>query len=227
MRKVSLFLMFIFVALFVNAQENLIKDGKFENASFNVSDTYRSMADKGNWFPYLTSDRLGVYSTQKDEDRGTVLSFQSLTNPSYAYGYVGQRIETELEPGVYRVGFWAKSVLDDPRAVVNIYLRVNTSPRRFLFFKIADFDPTKNPSRSGALWQRRMTSDWEYYTIDFDVSKTIDSAANYKITTEKGNVVNIENSTKSDRQDLYLGISNTARNTHFLITDVSLTKVEE
>lgn len=226
MKKVSLLLTFVFAALLLNGQENLIKDGKFENTSFNVNDIYRTIPGKGHWYPYLTSDRLGVYSIVEDEEKGNVLSFQSLTNPSFAYGYVGQRIEEELDPGVYRVGFWAKSTLDEPLPVVNIYLRVNTSPQRFLYFVLADFDPERNPNRSGALWQRRLSTHWEYYTIDFDVSKTINSYANYKITTEKGNKVNIENSTKGDRKDLYLGISNTARNSHYLITDVSLTKVE-
>ncbi len=225
-KKVNLFLIFAFIATTISAQENLIKDGKFDNTSFNVSDIYRNVAGKGKWYPYLTGDRLAVISVVEDEEKGNAVKFQALSHVSYAYSYVGQRVEKELEPGVYRVGVWAKSLVEDPLAVLNIYLRVNTSPQRFLFFKIADFDPEANPNRSGALYQKRINSDWEYYTVDFDLGKTIDSAANYKITTDNGNTVNIENSSSGDRKDLYLGISCTTRNSQFLFTDISLTKVE-
>lgn len=208
-------------------ENNLIKDGSFENTYFNVNDIYRTIADKGKWYPYLTSDRIAVLSIEKDEERGNVLKFQSLSNPSYAYGYVGQRIEEQLEPAIYRVGFWAKSSYDEPLPVINVYLRVNTSPQRFLFFKLDNFNVAENPNRSGAIFQRFLTPKWQYYTIDFDLSKTIDSAAPYKMATEKGNRINIEKSTRGDRKDLYLSIASTSRNTQFLITDISLTKVEK
>lgn len=228
MKKISLVLLFsVCVSLSgVFSQTNLIKDGKFETTYFNVNDIVRKIADKGQWYPYLTSDRIAVLSVVDDEEKGKAVMFQALSSVSFAYSYVGQRIEEPLDAAVYRVGFWAKSTMDSPLPVVNVYLRVNTSPSNFLFFKLADLDPKDNPNKSMALFQKFITNQWKYYTVDFDLSKTVNSASNYKLSKEKGTPVGIEKSAKMDRKDLYLAISCTTRNSQFLFTDVSLTKVK-
>lgn len=181
--------------------------------------------DKGNWYPYLTSDVLAHLSVVDDAEKGKAVLFQSLSSPSYAYSYVGQRIEGNVEPGIYRVGFWAKSLLDSPLPVVNVYIRVNTSPRVWLFFKRADLDPSKKPNASMALFQRRITNEWKYYTIDFDLSKTVNNAGNFMRLNEQGKI-NIENSAKSDLADFHISFSSTTGNSQYLFTDVTFTKVE-
>lgn len=228
MKKISLlFVVSLTLGLFTTqAQKNLIKDGKFENTYFNVNDIVRKMPDKGVWFPYLTGDRLAVLSVVDDEEKGKAVMFQALTSVSYAYSYVGQRIEEEPDASVYRLGFWAKSLLDSPLPVVNVYIRVNTAPNNFLFFKLADVDPAENPSKSLALFQKTITNQWKYYTVDFDLSKTVNNAGNYKLTKEKGTVINIDKAAKMDRKDCYIGISCTTRNSQFLFTDVTLAKVK-
>lgn len=228
MKKISLlFVVSLTLGLFTTqAQKNLIKDGKFENTYFNVNDIVRKMPDKGVWFPYLTGDRLAVLSVVDDEEKGKAVMFQSLTHVSYAYSYVGQRIQEDLDAGIYQVGFWAKSLLDDPKPVVNVYLRVNTSPNNFLFFKLADVNPEENPNKSIALWQKHITGQWKYYTIDFDLGQTVNNAGNYKLAKDKGTPFSVVKSAKMDRKDLYLGISSTTRNAQFLFTDVTLTKVK-
>lgn len=227
MKQISLIACAFFIVSTIFAQENLLKDSKFEKASFDVSEVYREVHPKGEWYPCLFNDRSALISVVDDEEKGRAVRFQSLSGISYAYSYVAQRVEGTLKPGIYRVGLWAKSLLADPKPVLNVYLRINTPHQKFFFFKLDDFDPKVNPNRSGALFQKHITTEWRYYEIDFDLNKVINSGANYKLSTEKGNVITIEKSTKYDLSDFYIGISCTSKNSQFLFTDVTLTQIAD
>jgi len=225
MKKISLILFCIFAVSSIFAQDNLLKDGKFEVADFDVYDVYRRVHPKGEWYPCLFNNRSASIAVVEDDEKGNVVMFQSLSSISWAYSYVAQRIESVPERGVYRVGFWAKS-LNNTKPLVTVYIRVNTHHTEELFFTINNFFPEDKPAKSGAHIQRRITDEWEYYEADFDLSKTIDYSGNYKTALDNGNNVNVVASSDKSLEDFFVAISTTTANAQFIFTDVSLTKIK-
>ncbi|NGM61275.1 DUF4627 domain-containing protein [Sphingobacterium sp. SGG-5] len=202
------------------AQENLITDGKFEDASFSVSDMSRRIPGPGKWFPYLTSDKQAVMSVVKDAEKGKVASIQTLSSVSYAYSYIGQRVAKAPAAGVYTVKFWAKATHDTP-TYFGVYLKANAGKGETLFFPLAGFHPQETPAQSGGLKQARLSNEWKEYTIDFDLSQIVNNVAAPRIAKAEIILSKAEN---NHRQTFDLGIACMTKNSGMLFTDVSMVK---
>src|SRR5699024_9793883 len=199
----------------------LINDGKFENASFSVNNLYRKFPGKGNWFPYLTSDRQAVLSVKKDAEKGKVASIQTLANVSYAYSYIGQNIQGDVDTGVYTVRFLAKSTNNSP-TYMGIYLQPRSTQEN-VFFSINQFDPATMETSSGALKQIRLTDEWTEYVVDFDLSKTVNGVSSLKNSKTR---IKISEAKESERGTFDVRITCLTKNAGMLFTDVSLFKKE-
>jgi hypothetical protein len=220
MKRLILFFFLCTVTKFAFAQKNLVNDGRFEQTSFSVNDISRKIPAKGIWYPHLTSDQQAVITVKKDEQKGNVVSMQTLSNVSYAYSYVGQEIAGALTPGVYTLSFYAKATTD-VNTYLSTYLRLKAAPNVFSFFPINKFNPKEMVSSSGALKQFRLSKDWVKYSVEFDLSKTINNAASPSIAKTE---VLLDEATDVQRKDFYLGLSCLTKNAGVVFTDVSLTK---
>ncbi|ERJ59687.1 DUF4627 domain-containing protein [Sphingobacterium paucimobilis] len=220
MKKLSSLICLIVLSISVYAQENLIVDGKFEQSSFSVNDINRKIPGAGKWFPYLTSDKQAVMSVIKDTEKGNAASIQTLSSVSYAYSFIGQRVDKAPAAGIYTVTFWAKATHEVP-TYFGIYIKANAPKGQTLYFPLQGFDPQETPSRSGALRQSRITNEWKEYSVDFDLSKVVNAVASPKVAKED---VVLSASTDEHRKLFDLSIACMTKNSGMLFTDVSLTK---
>lgn len=202
------------------AQENLITDGKFEDASFSVSDMHRRIPGPGKWFPYLTSDKQAVMSVVKDAEKGKAVSIQTLSSVSYAYSYIGQRVEKAPTAGIYTVKFWAKAT-HDVTTYYGVYLKIKGSKGETLYFPLEGFHPKETLAQSGALKQSRLTNEWKEYTVDFDLSQVVNNVAAPRVA--KSEVI-LSKAEDSHRQSFDLAIACMTNNSGMLFTDVSMVK---
>jgi hypothetical protein len=218
MKRTLLTICLTTITLFTYAQENLIKDGKFETTSFSVSDVHKKFPGKGIWFPYLTSDKLAVLSVIKDDQKGNVASIQTLSNASYAYSFIGQRVMGEAPSGIYTLSFYAKPTTENVTNV-SVYLKISSTPQKF--FLINNYDAEKQSNSSGALRQLVLKKDWALYTVEFDLSNTVSTVSSPK---NAGSAHVITKSTATDRNDFDVAISSTSKNAGLLFTDVTFKK---
>lgn len=220
MRKLLSLICLVAVCFGASSQENLIADGKFENSSFMVSDMHRRIPGAGKWFPYLTSDKQAVMSVVKDTEKGSAASIQTLSHVSYAYSYIGQRIEKVPAAGVYTVKFWAKAT-HDVTTYYGVYLKIKGSKGETLYFSLEGFHPQKTLGQSGALKQSRLTNEWKEYTVDFDLSQMVNNVAAPRVA--KSEII-LNKAEDSHRQSFDLGIACMTKNSGMLFTDVSMVK---
>ncbi|GEM_PF-5042496 len=220
MKKTVLFLgLFMLVKLTV-AQDNLVKDGSFAYTTFMVNDLIKKTASKSVWFPFLTSNDQAMLAVE-DTDKGKAASIKTLSKVSYAYSYIGQKIEeSDIKEGVYRLTFLAKATTGIPTYLA-VYLRLKTPAQQFLFFPLNNYNPQETPGLSGALKQIRMTNEWKEYTIDFDLGKTINGAA---APTNAREPIVLEKSTNENRKAFEVAFSCLTKNAGLLFTNVTLVK---
>ncbi|NGF56601.1 DUF4627 domain-containing protein [Parapedobacter sp. SGR-10] len=220
MKKLFSLICLFVTCLTIYAQENLIEDGKFEDTSFTVYDIYRKFPGPGKWYPYLTSDKQAVMSVIQDNDKGKAVSIQTLTGTSYAYSFIGQRVEKNVSEGIYTLKFWAKAT-KDIRTSVGVYLKVKTPKSQTLYFPISGFDPQTTPSRSGALKTLILSNEWKEYTVEFDLSQVVNSVPSPKVSKTE---VIVKKSEVDHRKSFDVAIACMTKNSGMLFTDVSLVK---
>ncbi|MFD1628780.1 DUF4627 domain-containing protein [Pseudopedobacter beijingensis] len=220
MKKTVLFLSLLMVVKLATAQNNLIKDGSFTNTAFMVNDITKKPTVKSVWFPFLTSDEQGILSIE-DTDKGKAASLKMQSKVSYAYSYIGQKIEeSNVKEGIYSLTFSAKATTELPTYLA-VYLRIKTSPQQFVFFPLNNYNPQETPTLSGALKQIRITGEWKEYTIDFDLGKTINGAAAPANAREP---IVLEKSTNENRKAFEVAFSCLTKNAGLLFTNVALIK---
>lgn len=201
----------------LQAQE-LVKDGEFDNADLSVA--YKVSGNKtiGVWC--VNNDEApGVADIQlvKDKERGNVVKFSCEPKLSTWYkAFVSQRYEGTVEPGMYRLGFWAKS---SDGGQVKAFIRLNDDKRVFLCTAKQPKDNTR--LFYGGYGDIRPTSKWAYYTLDFNFGKATSNLYQLKMT-------DTEDTTPADLENFALCLQNSALDPSMLLIDgITLTKVQQ
>ena len=92
----------------VQAQE-LIKDNEFDNADITTEYGSKDNVTFGTWCS-VNNETAASFRIINDKQRGKVLEFSVDPKLTTWYkSFVAQRYEGSVEPGMYKLGFWAKS----------------------------------------------------------------------------------------------------------------------
>lgn len=194
--------------------ENYVTDNKFSQVSFETeSGPSTNIPDFDTWYPYFTSGTQGtVYYTNDTELKSDVVGIKvnQTSNPSWLCG-LARRISVP-EKGVYRLGFYAKCV--EKEGSLPAYIRV--------FLRIDDQNKSQIRCFASAnllnnFKDQSLADGWNYYTVDFDLSKVFLSSTN------------IQESTDNDISDFSIYFSNisSARAADIRIAEVDFYKVDD
>ena len=92
----------------LQAQE-LIKDNEFDNADLTTEYGSKDNVTFGTWCA-VNDETAASFRIINDKQRGKVLEFSVDPKLTTWYkSFVAQRYEGSVEPGMYKLGFWAKS----------------------------------------------------------------------------------------------------------------------
>lgn len=214
MKRVSILFVvsYIFIPLLFT-QENLIRDPKFEETTLERIYHKRFVEiDSGKWF---TNDTLGVKITG-DEHQGTAISYY-VSSPDIYNSFLGQRIYKIPNSTLYSVEFSARSMIDNVKPVINIYLKINDkdSLSNKFFLPVGNSLLNKFP-----IVQIKLSSNWNYYQIRFDLSK-VALIRNLQLQ-ETDKDFKVVNSTDIDLADFYIAFSSSTEKALFRLTDISM-----
>lgn len=209
----------LFLSVGVQAQE-LVKDGQFDSADLSVA--YKVAGNKtiGVWC--VNNDEApGVADIQlvkdKDKERGNAVKFSCDPKLSTWYkAFVSQRYEGAVQPGMYRLGFWAKS---NDGGQVKAFIRLADDKRVFL----CTAKQPKSGDRAfyGGYGDVNPSSKWAYYTLDFNFGKVTNNLYQFKMT-------DTVDATPDDLKDFALCLQNSASEPSTILIDgISLTKIEQ
>lgn len=198
------------------SQINLIRDGSFEDTSFNIEKSNTVFPkEKGQWFPYIAANESVVMSTEGDEHQGTVVSIKTLSSVSNSY--VGQRIDGDLSPINYTIAFSAKTLETNTSPLITVSLKIKTgSPEELLYFKLSDLSDVASITESESTKSFSLSNHWEYFTVKFDLSKVVKLNAKSK--------PEIREASKEDLSDFYLSFACPTPNVRVRFTEVSFSK---
>ena len=203
----------------IQAQE-LIKDG-----DFNETDLSTAYNDKvgGEWCIH-NAEAPGVATIKlvEDKERGNVVSFSVDPKLSTWYkAFVAQRYEGTVEPGLYRLTFWAKS---KDGGEVKAFIRLTDENGKDLQrFILCNQSKPKSDTRKfyGGFAKANPGRKWVQYTADFDFSKVANSI--YSFTMQE-----VEDATEEDLTNFSICFQNSFGDaTTILVDGISLQKVEK
>lgn len=200
------------------SQINFIRDGSFEETSFNVESSNTVFPEeKGVWFPYIDVNQSVMMSTEGDEHQGTVVSIKTLSSVSNSY--IGQRIEGDLSPIKYTLAFSAKTLETNIAPNVNVCLKIKTaSHEEALYFKLADVSDKTTIVGGAPFKSFSLSNHWEYFSVTFDLSKVV------KLITKNISKAEIREASTKDLSDFYVIFSCPTPNVRIRFTEVSLSK---
>lgn len=203
-----------------------ITDSGLESSNIVVTEKNSSWPAKGVWFSYWGSNKNATIETIDDEDAGKVIETISYTGyKQIDYDpWFGQRILNVPSAGIYRLSFKAKSTnrCVDPRIAVSLRLKGTYKYKERQAFKRLDFvyDPANKELGGTALID--LTSDWDEYFVDFDLTKVVSSLTEPAWDVSQGREYKILDAMDADRQDFYLTIQSFEVAADFVVDDVSL-----
>ena len=170
-----------FSATTIHAQ-NVIKDNEMDQA--DLTNYYvKGASVPGEYGVWVSHNQeagglasFEIKQDKKDKKRGNVLVCSVDPKLTTWYkAFAAQRIETEAEPTLYRLGFWAKST-DGGEARVFFRLTGENGKDTQRFFITKHLQPSKPHGKYyGASVRMRPSSQWTYYTYDFDFAKVTDN----------------------------------------------------
>lgn len=224
MKKFLTFLLFSTTFLLMEGQTNLVYDPNFEAADLQrvYSQTFPNV-----WYNVWTSH---VHETQvsssilidSDATRGNVgimiNGAQSIAN-AYAWrAFIAQRIQTSVEPGLYKMSFWGKSSNGASTARIFSITGQRNANNQYKYF-IFDTDKPTDPSGKYFAFCKNipLSTDWQYFEYVFDFSKTTDQLASIAYNST---IV----STNEDLTNFTICLQNNAANSTMHIDEVSLVK---
>lgn len=216
----------IFIAIFplfpLFSQINLINDGIFEETSLFADKTITVFPEnKGEWFPYIAKSESVNITTSADEHQGTVVNIQTNSTPA-KYSFVGQRIEWTPVPAIYTLAFSAKTLETNAKPIVNVYLKVKSdNQHEETYFRISSAKDQLDESACQYVKSFRLNNFWEYYVVNFDLSKII------KISSNELSKSHLCDASDDERNDFYIAFSCAEVNTRVRITEVSLSLAKE
>lgn len=104
----------------LQAQE-LIKDNEFDNADLTTEYGSKDNVTFGTWCA-VNDETAASFRIINDKQRGKVLEFSVDPKLTTWYkSFVAQRYEGSVEPGMYKLGFWAKS---EDMGQVKVFIRL-------------------------------------------------------------------------------------------------------
>ncbi len=213
MKKSKLIILFTLLHITLTfGQRNLIIDGRFDNATILEGET----ENKGEWFFLSVNDENSVKHAVGDEHQGTVAYFSTTKKTNIFKSFIGQVIQPTIGQGIYRVSFSAKTMSTDNNTEINLYVRIKTNDEGIKLYTLSGNDDYS----SLPVYKTRLTNNWEYFTVDFDLSKYI-SIDN----TDEPDQYQKFSPDESTLSDFYLAFSSLSPNAQIRFTDVSMSKI--
>lgn len=194
------------------SQRDLIEDGRFENSSLDSI----NYLDKGKWFSFSKNEKEEKQIVG-DEHQGTVAFMVFSEKPDVLNSFIGQWINSVSERGIYKVTFAARSMSLTGEQQINLYLRIKSDSTFNKFFAVGE----NSKDNALPIANIKLTSAWEYYSVKFDLSKTV------TIGADKENGLKVSSACESDLKSFFVGFSSSTSNAQVRFTDVSMSILKQ
>lgn len=133
----------------------------------------------------------------------------------------GTTLRRQRRPGMYKLGFWAKS---EDMGQVKVFIRLRDANGKDLqrFFVCTQSQPKKADRKFyGGFGKANPSGKWTYYTLDFNFGKVANSIYQFSMN-------DTEDATPTDLKNFSICFQNSASEpSSVLIDGVSLKKIEE
>lgn len=210
----------LLMAAGLQAQE-LIKDNEFDQADLSVAYGSKDNVTFGAWCSVNQEDGAS-FRIVSDKTRGKALEFSCDPKLSTWYkAFVAQRYEGTVEPGMYRLSFWAKS---EDMGQVKAFIRLRDASGKDLqrFILCTQSQPKKADRKFyGGFGKANPSGKWTFYTLDFNFAKVSNTIYQFAMTET-------EDATPADLTNFSVCFQNSSSEPSTILLDgVSLKKIEE
>jgi|GEM_PF-5150663 len=217
----TILLVFLLSSALVSAQRNLLQDGKFENTLLATYNKENLSPEKGEWFSFVDNNVIVEKTVVGDEFQGTVMTLELRSDSThFLESFVGQYLYEPLMPGLYRLGFSARSMLSSSEPFLTVFIG-ETSWNENSKLNLLKTD-TLGSNKDSPVTKVKLSSLWEYYTIDFLVDQQLLIS---RIDTNSEHE-SIESRLSTGLEDCFVGFSSDIKNAQLRFTDVSLRKIK-
>lgn len=223
MKKIFMSILGVFLMTAGMQAQELVQDGEFDKADFSIAYGKAGDCSYGVWCVNNT-EAPGVATIQvvDDKQRGKVAQFSVDPKLTTWYkAFVAQRYEGTVEPGIYRLTFWAKS---KDGGEVKAFVRLTNEDGKDLqrFFVCNQSKPKKDDRKFyGGFAKAAPGMGWKQYTADFDFRKVTNTI--YAFTMQE-----TEDATETDLTNFSICFQNSsAEGTTILVDGISLQKLAE
>lgn len=201
---------------------SLIKDYSFEMSDLTKIYTQTTpLILYDVWASHIdqTLSTNTTLTTGSDLERSKVGQMSNATlnipNSNAWKAFIAQRIQNVADPSLYRISFWAKTLVGN--STIRVFVKINGTTNKFFIF---DSGKPTEPTGSYTAFCKNLplTSDWQYFEHVLDFSKT---------TTTMGSIAynSAVASTTDDLTNFSVCLQNNAANSTMQVDDVILKKV--
>ena len=197
----------------------LITNGTFENLTADDCKTGTGVAQTNHtWFAVKNgNDVEGEATLTTDSVQGKVLSMNFSGNGMAWYrNYIGHTMSNGTRHA-YHLQFKARAATKG--AKLQVYVKVNKSGNYFFVLNKA------NTQKACAARTISLTEEWKTYTIDFDLTKVVNTINTPKVATD--GTLPIVDSTKEDLANFFAAFAATTDGATYYIDDVTMIEIEK
>ena len=195
----------------------LITNGSFENLraeDFNIG-TGVAKTDH-TWFA-VKNKVEGEAAIVKDNDQGNVLRMNFYGSEMSWYRNLIGHTMSGGKSECYHLQFKARTATKGSK--MQVYVKVNKDGNHFFVLKGAD------TTKACAARTFSLTDEWKTYTIDFDLTKVVNTIATPMVTAD--GIEPVVASTADDLSNFYVAFVTQSAGVDYFIDDVTMIKIEK
>jgi hypothetical protein len=202
-----------------NNPTELVTNGTFENLTADNFKTGTGVAKTDHtWYAVKNgTDVEGEAVLTTDKTQGNVLSMKfSGSGMNWYRNYIGHTMSGATR-NAYHLQFKARAATKG--AKLQVYVKVNKSGNYFFVLNKA------NTQKACAARTISLTEEWKTYTIDFDLTKVVNTINTPKVATD--GTLPIVDSTKEDLANFFAAFAATTDGATYYIDDVTMIEIEK
>ena len=195
----------------------LITNGSFENLraeDFNIG-TGVAKTDH-TWFA-VKNKVEGEAAIVKDNDQGNVLRMNFYGSEMSWYRNLIGHTMSGGKSECYHLQFKARTATKGSK--MQVYVKVNKEGNHFFVLKGAD------TTKACAARTFSLTEEWKTYTIDFDLTKVVNTISTPTVTAD--GIEPVVASTTDDLSNFYIAFVTQSAGVDYFIDDVTMIKIEK
>lgn len=174
----------------------------------------------GDWSVYLKNGKTGFSGeiVTENGEHGNVVKMSYASGPGWYEAYLCQNIkDNTVKAEVYTLSFDAKLV--DGNALVRTWIYLNNATDNKFALK-EGFDGAATPTLSGTAADFALTSEWQHFTLNYDMSKYCNS---YNSAGSNGWIA--ENTTEAMLEKVRVCFNTNVKNATIILDNIKLEPV--